>query len=102
MRCTPEDVFYGLGAERRCAVRNLLSTQRPGLPPSCGVYMGGAVMRQYEDLLIDVLLDCGFTLDEAFRLIALQERYEEEHSWQRDTRQLAEWIDLMGGKSCLN
>lgn len=59
-------------------------------------------MRQYEDLLIDVLLDCGFTLDEAFRLIALQERYEEEHSWQRETRQPAEWIDLMGGKSCLN
>ena len=33
-------------------------------------------MRQYEDLLIDALLDCGFTLEEAFRLIALQERYE--------------------------
>ncbi len=59
-------------------------------------------MGQYEDLLIDALLDSGFTLEEACRLIALQERYEEEHSWQREQRQLAEWIDLMGGKSCLN
>lgn len=59
-------------------------------------------MRQYEDLLIDALLDSGFTLDEAFWLIALQERYEEEHSWQRITWQLSDWIDLMGGKGCLN
>ena len=33
-------------------------------------------MRQYEDLLIDVLLDHGFTVKEAQRLIALQERVE--------------------------
>lgn len=59
-------------------------------------------MRQYEDLLIDALLDSGFTLEEAFRLIALQERYEVEHSWQMERHRLAEWIDLMGGKSCLN
>lgn len=59
-------------------------------------------MRQYEDLLIDALLDCGFTLEEAFRLIALQERYEEEHSWRREERTLKEWLDLLGGKSCLN
>ncbi|HEX8996580.1 MAG TPA: hypothetical protein VF812_11155 [Ktedonobacterales bacterium] len=31
-------------------------------------------MSQYEDLLIDALLDYGFTLEEAERLIELQER----------------------------
>ncbi len=31
-------------------------------------------MSQYEDLLIDALLDDGFTLDEAVQLIDLQER----------------------------
>ncbi len=31
-------------------------------------------MSQYEDLLIDALLDVGFTLDEASRLIVLQQR----------------------------
>jgi len=35
-------------------------------------------MRQYEDLVIDALLDYGFTLDEALRLLALQERVERE------------------------
>ena len=59
-------------------------------------------MRQYEDLLIDALLDSGFTLEEAFRLIALQERYEEEHSWRREERSLKEWLDLLGGASFLN
>lgn len=59
-------------------------------------------MRQYEDLLIDALLDSGFTLEEAFRLIALQERYEAEHAWQREKHDLPEWIDLMGGTGCLN
>ena len=34
-------------------------------------------MSQYEeDLLLDALLDDGFTLDEAMKLIALQERAE--------------------------
>jgi hypothetical protein len=30
----------------------------------------------YEDLLIDLLLDCGFTMDEALKLIALQTKLE--------------------------
>jgi hypothetical protein len=59
-------------------------------------------MRQYEDLLIDALLDSGFTLEEAFQLIALQERYEDEHSWRREKRELSEWIALMGGMSSFN
>lgn len=36
-------------------------------------------MSQFEDLLIDALLDDGFTLDEALRLIALQERWYKDH-----------------------
>ncbi len=35
-------------------------------------------MSQYEDLLIDALLDYGFTLDEAERLIELQERNDSQ------------------------
>ena len=35
-------------------------------------------MRQYDDLLIDALLDRGFTTEEAQRLIALQDRVERE------------------------
>ena len=31
-------------------------------------------MHPYEDLLIDLLLDCGFTIDEAVKLVALQTR----------------------------
>jgi hypothetical protein len=92
-------------AESRTALRRLapmLGMQRSDLFLSCGPYMGGVVMGQYEDLLIDALLDSGFTLEEACRLIALQERYEEEHPWQLEKRQLAEWIDLMGGNDCLN
>lgn len=36
-------------------------------------------MQQYMDLLIDALLDEGFTVEEANRLITLREEYEE---WQ--------------------
>ena len=36
-------------------------------------------MQQYIDLLIDALLDEGFTVEEASRLIHLREEYEE---WQ--------------------
>ena len=35
-------------------------------------------MQQYIDLLIDALLDEGFTMDEASRLIQLREAYEEQ------------------------
>ena len=34
-------------------------------------------MQQYMDLLIDALLDEGFTLKEASKLIELREKYEE-------------------------
>jgi hypothetical protein len=35
---------------------------------------GGTMRQYYEDLLIDALLDRGFTIEEAQHLIALQER----------------------------
>jgi hypothetical protein len=33
-------------------------------------------MHPYEDLLVDLLLDSGFTVDEALKLVALQTRLE--------------------------
>ena len=44
-------------------------------------------MNQYEDLLIDLLLDYGFTLDEATRLIYLRERIERERRRQHTRRE---------------
>jgi hypothetical protein len=49
-------------------------------------------MHQYEDLLIDALLDYGFTVDEALRLIALQERVECERREEEERRKFAEWM----------
>ncbi len=49
-------------------------------------------MNQYEDLLIDALLDRGFTVDEAVRLIALQERLEHERQEEEARRQFAQWM----------
>jgi len=61
-------------------------------------------MRQFEDLLIDALLDNGFTVEEALRLIALQERIENERR-QAWARQLNTWFhdeDLWNPRDCLN
>ncbi len=51
--------------------------------------------QQYMDLLIDALLDEGFTVEEAHRLIVLQEEYEkrqatEETNYHRFVRWLVE------------
>ena len=51
--------------------------------------------QQYVDLLIDALLDEGFTVEEAHRLIKLQEEYEErlatqETNYHRFVRWLVE------------
>jgi hypothetical protein len=51
--------------------------------------------QQYIDLLIDALLDEGFTVEEACRLIQLQEEYEvrqatEETNYHRFVRWLVE------------
>ncbi len=47
---------------------------------------------QYEDLLVDALLDVGFTVEEALRLIALQERVERERVEERERREFGEWM----------
>lgn len=52
-------------------------------------------MQQYIDLLIDALLDEGFTVEEANRLIQLREEYEErqaieETNYHRFVRWLVE------------
>lgn len=49
-------------------------------------------MHPYEDLLVDALLDVGFTVEEALRLIALQERVERERQEERERREFAEWM----------
>lgn len=49
-------------------------------------------MHQYEDLLVDALLDVGFTVEEALRLIALQERVERERQEEQERREFAEWM----------
>ena len=49
-------------------------------------------MNQYEDLLVDVLLDRGFSVEEAERLIALQERVERERREEEERRAFARWL----------
>jgi hypothetical protein len=41
------------------------------------------MQEQYVDLLIDALQDEGFTVEEAVRLISLQEKYEERKAAQK-------------------
>jgi hypothetical protein len=59
-------------------------------------------MQQYMDLLIDALLDEGFTVEEASRLIQLREVFEERHAteetnhhrfirWLVDHGRLSDW-----------
>ncbi|HLY31048.1 MAG TPA: hypothetical protein VKQ36_08460 [Ktedonobacterales bacterium] len=45
----------------------------------------------YEDLLVDALLDKGFSLDEALSLIALQERIDNERAAEQRKREQARW-----------
>lgn len=60
------------------------------------------MLHQYTDLLIDSLLDEGFTVEEAQKLIALQEKYEEHYAteetnhhrfvrWLVEHGRLSEW-----------
>ncbi|HTI13309.1 MAG TPA: hypothetical protein VL461_01915 [Dictyobacter sp.] len=60
------------------------------------------MQHQYVDLLVDALLDEGFTLAEALRLIQLQEAYEEQKAleetnyhrfvrWLVEHGRLSEW-----------
>jgi hypothetical protein len=59
-------------------------------------------MSQYEDLLIDALLDYGFTLDEASRLIALQDRWIDEQREEEERRQFVRWMNRLWGENSLN
>ena len=54
-------------------------------------------MSQYEDLLIDALLDSGFSLEEAIRLIELQERVERERRRKREQGEFAQWLRHIEG-----
>ena len=49
-------------------------------------------MHQYEDLLVDALLDRGFTVDEAMRLIELQNRIERERREVEEQHRIAQWL----------
>ncbi|HEX4204243.1 MAG TPA: hypothetical protein VHZ51_08620 [Ktedonobacteraceae bacterium] len=60
------------------------------------------MQHQYPDLLIDALLDEGFTLEEAQNLVAFQEQYEEHRAteetnyhhfirWLVEHGRLSEW-----------
>ncbi|HZS78850.1 MAG TPA: hypothetical protein VFA41_19725 [Ktedonobacteraceae bacterium] len=60
------------------------------------------MQQQYVDLLIDALLDEGFTVEEASKLIQLREKYEEQQAteitnhhlfarWLVETGRLSDW-----------
>lgn len=49
-------------------------------------------MSQYEDLLVDALLDRGFTVEEAVRLIALQNRVEHDRREDEERRRFSQWM----------
>jgi hypothetical protein len=49
-------------------------------------------MHQYEDLLVDALLDRGFTVDEALHLIELQNRLERQRREAEELKRFAEWM----------
>lgn len=49
-------------------------------------------MQQYQDLLIDALLDQGFSLEEAEQLIALQDRLEREDRETQLRQEFVRWL----------
>jgi len=54
-------------------------------------------MQQYIDLLIDALLDEGFTVEEASRLIQLREEYEELRATQETNyHRFVRWLVQQG------
>jgi hypothetical protein len=51
------------------------------------------MQQQYTDLLIDALLDEGFSVEEALRLIQLQEKYEERQATEETNyHRFARWL----------
>ena len=54
-------------------------------------------MQQYIDLLIDALLDEGFTVEEANRLIQLREKYEERQATEETNyHRFIRWLIQQG------
>lgn len=54
-------------------------------------------MQQYIDLLIDALLDEGFTVEEANRLIQLREEYEERQATEETNyHRFIRWLIQQG------
>jgi hypothetical protein len=60
------------------------------------------VNQYYQDLLVDALLDCGFTLEEALRLIALHERIERERREEEARQSRANLLGTWDERSLLN
>lgn len=53
-------------------------------------------MRDYEDLLLDVLFDQGFTLEEAIKLIQLDRRIASEREKEEHQKQFSRWLVIHG------
>ncbi len=58
--------------------------------------LGGVTVSQYEDLLIDVLLDHGFSVEEAERLIALQNKLQRRRQQREFNASCLEWPEPDG------
>lgn len=61
----------------------------------CEMLPGGLDM-PYKDLLIDLLLDKGFSVDEAEQLISLRERIEQQQAQEESLRNFARWLVKRG------
>ena len=59
-------------------------------------------MHQYEDLLVDLLLDSGFTVDEAIKLVALQTRLENAAAREQPWMLPVERLDGQQDRASLN
>jgi len=53
-------------------------------------------MKQYKDLLIDALLDQGFSLEEAERLIQWREKLDQCRAHEERHRHFAKWLVTTG------
>jgi hypothetical protein len=89
---------------RMAGVHTDVAAERTGFLPCASLWhapiaTGGVPVNQYEDLLVDALLDRGFTVEEAIRLIELQERVERERREEDDRKKFAEWMGRISGAS---
>jgi hypothetical protein len=60
------------------------------------------IVHQYEDLLVDLLLDSGFTVDEALKLVALQTRIENAAAREQPWTLPVERLDGQQDRASLN